>query len=76
MRNMEQARRAAAEALARFPGDSDEDKMQRALKAALHVRSVIPAYSHITAARFALAPLFRVSERQVRRSEKLVAYRT
>ena len=71
MRNMEQARRAAAEVLARFPGEADEDKMQRAVKAAMYVRSVIPAYSHITAARFALAPLFRVSERQIRRAERI-----
>jgi hypothetical protein len=71
---LRQAQRDAASALRQFPGDDNEDKERRALKAALHVHEIAHEFSSTTATRFYLEGLFRVSERQVRRAEKILRY--
>jgi hypothetical protein len=71
---LREAARQGAEALARFPGDGDDDKERRALKAALHVAELMGEFSSVTAVRFHLERLFNVSERQIRRAEKILRY--
>jgi hypothetical protein len=66
--------RQGAEAMSRFPSDSDDDKERRALKAALHVAELRPEFSSVTAVRLHLEHLFGVSERQIRRAEKILPY--
>ena len=62
------AARQGAEARSRFPSDSDDDKERRALT---ELRDEFPS---ATAARFHLERLFNVSERQIRRVEKILRY--
>ena len=71
---LREATRQGADAMARFPGDSDEDKERRALKAALHVAEIKHEFPSVTHARFHLERLFNVSERQIRRAEKILRY--
>ena len=71
---LREATRRAADAMARFPGDSDDAKERRALKAALHVAEIRDQFSTVTAARFHLERLFNVSERQIRRAEKILRF--
>ena len=66
--------RQGADARSRFPSDSYEDKKRRALKAALHVVELKREFSTVTAARLHLEGLFGVSERQIRRAEKILPY--
>ena len=65
--------RQGADAKSRFPTDSYEDKERRALKAALHVAELRNEFP-LTAARVRLARLFSVSERQIRRAEKILLH--
>jgi predicted RNase H-like nuclease (RuvC/YqgF family) len=67
---LDRAQRSATEALARFPGDSIEMKEQRALAAAWHVGR--DAFPSATDARMHLQELFQISERQIRRAEKIL----
>jgi hypothetical protein len=69
----DRAQHSAAEALARFPGDSIEAKEQRAL-AAWHVARLKDAFPSVNAVRTHLQELFQVSERQIRRAEKILDY--
>jgi hypothetical protein len=71
---LREAARQGAAAMARFPGDSDDDKERRALQAALHVAELKNEFSSTTAVRFHLERLFNVSERQIRRAEKILRY--
>jgi hypothetical protein len=71
---LREAARQGAEAMSRFPRDSDEDKERRALKAALHVSELRGEFSPVTAVRLHLERLFNVSERQIRRAEKILRY--
>jgi hypothetical protein len=71
---LDRAQRSATEALARFPGDSIEAKEQRALAAAWHVGRLKDAFPSATDARMHLQELFQVSERQIRRAEKILDY--
>jgi hypothetical protein len=66
--------RQDAEAMSRFPSDGDDDKERRALKAALHVAELRRGFSSVTAVRLHLESLFNVSERQIRRPEKILPY--
>jgi hypothetical protein len=68
------AQRRAAEALVSFPGDSIEAKERRALAAAWHVAKLKDEFASASAARMYLQGLFRVSERQIRRTEKILDY--
>jgi hypothetical protein len=71
---LEIAARQGTEAMSRFPSDSDDDKERRALKAALQVAELEREFSSVTAARLHLERLFGVSERQIRRAEKILRY--
>lgn len=71
---LREATRQGAEARSRFPGDSDDDKERRALKAALHVAEIKHEFPSVTHARFHLERLFNVSERQIRRTEKILRF--
>ena len=68
------AARLGAEARSRFPSDSDDDKERRALKAALNVAELRDEFPSVTAARLHLEGLFAISERQIRRVEKILRY--
>jgi hypothetical protein len=70
----DRAQHSAEEALARFPGDSIEAKEQRALAAAWHVARLKDAFPSVNAVRMHLQELFQVSERQIRRAEKILDY--
>jgi hypothetical protein len=74
MTPLEAMARQGAEAMSRFPGDGDDDKERRALKAALHVAELRGEFSSITAVRLHLERLFNVSERQIRPAEKILPY--
>jgi hypothetical protein len=71
---LESVAQQGAEARSRFPGDSDDDKERRALKAALQVAELKGEFSSVTAVRLHLERLFNVSERQIRRAEKILRY--
>jgi hypothetical protein len=66
--------RRAAEALVSFPGDSIEAKERRALAAAWHAAKLKDEFPSASAARMYLQELFQVSERQIRRTEKILDY--
>jgi hypothetical protein len=71
---LREAERQAAEAMSRFPSDSDHDKERRSLQAALHVPEIRDAFPTLTSAREHLARKYHVSERQVRRAGKILPY--
>ena len=66
------AQHRAAEALVSFPGDSIEAKERRALAAAWHAGKLKDEFPSASAARTYLQELFQVSERQIRRTEKML----
>jgi hypothetical protein len=74
MTPLESVAQQGAEARSRFPGESDDDKERRALKAALQVAELKGEFSSVTAVRLHLERLFNVSERQIRRAEKILPY--
>lgn len=65
---------AAKDAKRQFPGDGDDAKERRALKAALHVAELLEQFGNPTKARAWLEDKFGVSERQIRRAEKILVY--
>jgi hypothetical protein len=71
---LEFATRQGADAVSRFPSSSYEDKERRALKAALHIAELRNEFPGVTAIRVHLAGLFNVSERQIRRAEKILRF--
>ena len=71
---LREAARQGAQAMSRFPGDGDDNKERRALQAAFHVAGLKGEFSSVTAVRFHLERLFGVSERQIRRVEKILRY--
>jgi hypothetical protein len=74
MTPLESVAQQGAEARSRFPSGGDDDKERRALKAALHVAELKREFSSVTAVRLHLEHLFKLSERQIRRAEKILAY--
>lgn len=69
---LREAARQGAVAMSHFPGDDNAAKERRALKAALHAIELKREFSSVTAVRFHLERLFNVSERQIRRAEKIL----
>jgi hypothetical protein len=59
----------AKSALSDFPSDSDAHFTQRAMRAAVLVPEMLRRVGQLTRARHALAALFRVAERTIRRAE-------